>query len=93
MGSPSINEVIDIKKLKGKELFYFFTHDYKDKDYASVIALLMDAVGEVDEAYSLLERVVIENKKFIAVYPSIEDVDTSSMEYVGSIMDGGLYIE
>lgn len=27
----------------------------------------------------------------VAVYPGIEDTDTTGMEYVGVIMDGGVY--
>ena len=83
---------MDITTLKGEDLFYFFTHDYEDKDYGSIVSLLQTAVGDANEAYSLLERVVSEDKKFIAVYPSVEDINTSNLEFVGSIPDGALYI-
>ena len=85
---------MNIKDLKGQNLFYYLTHDDKDKDYASVVALLPIAMTGIDEAFELLERVVAQDKKFIAVYPSIEDIDTSEMKYVGEIPDdGALYIQ
>jgi len=84
---------IDYKKLKGEDLFYYFTVDHPDKEYSSIVSLLPYAVMDLDKAFALLERSVRENKRFIAVYPGIEDVDTSKMEYIGDIMDGGLYLQ
>lgn len=85
---------MNIKELKGQNLFYYLTHDSEDKDYASTVALLPIAVNGVDEAFALLERIVAQDKKLIAIYPSIEDIDTSEMKYVGEIPDdGALYIK
>ena len=84
---------IDLTKLKGEELFFYFINEHSDKDYSSIVALLPCATAwDEEKAYSILERVVQENKTLIAVYPGIDDIDTSKMEFVGGIMDGDLYI-
>ena len=84
---------IDYKKLKGEALFDYFTIDYPDKEYSSIVKLLPYAVMDFNKACEILERSVQENKALVAVYPGIEDVDTSKMEYIGDIMDGGLYLQ
>ena len=84
---------IDINKLKGEDLFWYFTKDYPDDDYSSLVKLLPYATMDFEKAYEILERIVREGKKLVAVYPLLEETDTSKMEFVGSIEDGGLYIE
>lgn len=84
---------IDFTKLKGEDLFYYFTNDHEDKDYSSIIAMLPYAVNEKDKALTLLERVVREKKTFVVVYPGEEKTDTSQMEYVGQVPDGVMYIK
>jgi hypothetical protein len=46
---------------------------------------------------SVLERCVRENKVLVAVYPGFPEmmkgIDVSKMEYIGDIMDGGLYLK
>ena len=86
-------KTIDFTKLKGEDLFWYFTKDYPDEDYSSVVRLLPYATMDFEKAYEILERIVREGKKLVAVYPLLEETDTSKMEYVGSIMDGDLYIE
>lgn len=83
---------IDLTKLKGEDLLHYFTTDHPDEEYRSVVGLLPYVV-EFDKACKLLERSVREGKTFVAVYPGIEDVDTSGMEYIGEIIDGGLYLK
>jgi len=82
------------RELKGEKLFRYFTEEHRriDEDYASVVALLPYALMDLDKAYSVLDRVVNENKTLIAFYPEFDTIDASKMEYVGDIMDGGLYI-
>lgn len=41
---------IDYKKLKGEDLFYYFTTDHPDKDYSSVVSLLPYALMDMDDA-------------------------------------------
>ena len=84
---------IDYTKLKGEDLFYYFTNDHPDEDYRSVVSLLPYATMDLNKAFSILEKCVKENKTLIAVYPGIEKVDTTDMEYVGEIHDGMLYIK
>lgn len=84
---------IDYTKLKGEDLFYYFTHDHPDEDYRSVVSLLPYAAMDLNKAFSMLEKCVKENKTLIAVYPGIEKVDTADMEYVGEIPDGMLYVK
>lgn len=81
---------IDYTKLKGEDLFYYFTHDHPDEDYRSVVALLVYASNE---PHAFLEKCVKENKTLIPVYPGIEKIDTAGMEYVGEIPDGMLYMK
>jgi hypothetical protein len=84
---------IDFTKLQGEALFYYFTNDYEDKNYSSIIEMLPYAVMDKDKALALLERVVREKKTFVVVYPGEEKTDTSKMEYVGDVIDGGIYIK
>ena len=84
---------VDISKLNGESLFWYFTNDYPDENYSSVVQLLPYAAMDLEKAYEILERIVREGKKLVAVYPGIEETDTSKMEYIGDIMDGGLFIE
>jgi hypothetical protein len=83
---------IDYKKLKGEDLFYYFTTDHPDKEYSSIVGLLQYAFDNPEDAFELLERCVRENKVLVAVYPGEEKTDTFGMEYVGSIPDGMLYV-
>lgn len=85
---------IDFTKLKGEELFFYFTNEQADKDYASVVALLPYALMDMEKAYSVLELVVKENKTLVVRYPEVEgfDFDVSNMEYVGDVYDGAIYI-
>ena len=55
--------------------------------------LLSYATIDFDKAIQILERVVRTDKKLVAVYPGIEQIDTTGMEYIGSIIDGALYIK
>lgn len=84
---------IAYKHLNGEALFNCFIQDHPNKDYSSVVALLPVACGwDMAKVYKLLERSIAENKGFIAVYPGIENTDTSKMEYIGEIIDGSLHL-
>lgn len=84
---------IDYTKLKGEDLFYYFTHDHPNEEYRSIVSLLPYALMDIEKAYSLLERCVKENKTLVAVYPEMDITDTSGMQFVGEILDGGLYLK
>ncbi|MCD8282385.1 MAG: hypothetical protein LUC22_03915 [Prevotella sp.] len=84
----------DWKKLRGERLYHYLTEEAKDRDYASVVALLPQATCWDDEkAYAILERVVDEGKELVAVYPMLGEEEAPDMEYIGGILDGGLYIQ
>jgi hypothetical protein len=92
-----MNTNIDYKKLKGEALFYYLIIDHPDRDYASIVELLpMATTWDFEKAYSILERVVQENKTLVAAYPGVPElmagIDISKMEFVGWISDGELYI-
>lgn len=84
---------IDFTKMKGEELFYYFTHDHGDKEYSSVVAMLPYATMDLRKAYEVLERVVRDGKTLVVVYPGIKNTDTSQMEHVGGVIDGDMYIQ
>ena len=83
----------DLSKLSGDELFYYFTKEHDDEDYSSIVELIPQATAwDYEKTYTILKRVVRENKTFVAFYPEFDDIDTSNMELVGGILDGCLYI-
>lgn len=84
---------IDIKKLKGIDLYYYLTSDeYPDKDFSENVSLLIYAKPNKDEALKLLEDVVEQGKHFVAVYPGNGEVAPKGAELVGDIPDGALYV-
>lgn len=82
---------IRIPELTGKDLFYYYLHDFPDKEYRSVVRLLPFATMDINRAYQILEYCEKEHKKLVAVYYG-DKTDTKNMEYVGTIHDGSLYI-
>ncbi len=84
---------MDLSKLSGEALLDYYEQHHPDKDYASVVSLLTYTLTP-QKAFDMIKRIVRENKKLVAVYPGVPglDPDTSKMEFVGSIIDGGLYI-
>lgn len=82
---------IDNPKLDGEGLFYYLTTDHPDKEYASVVKLLPYATMDIDKAYKILERCQKEDKKLIASYLG-DGIDVDKLEFIGSIIDGGLYM-
>ncbi len=84
----------DYKKLKGWDLYNYFINDHPNRDYASVVALLPCAcLHDIDKAAAILERTIKDRRRLVAIYPGEGEVATPDMEYVGGIMDGGLYIK
>lgn len=84
---------INLKELTGEALFYYMTNDYPDKDYSSIVEMLPLAVGDINKAYDILERSVQENKVLSVVYSGNDEQETASMEYIGDVMDGMLYLK
>lgn len=69
------------------------SREFPDRELSSLVMLLSYATIDFDKAIQILERVVRTDKKLVAVYPGIEQIDTTGMEYIGSIIDGALYIK
>lgn len=86
---------IDPKTLSGEALFWYYTEneDYHDEDYSSVVKLLTYATESPEEAYKILEECVKNDKKLVAIYPGEGEAPTEGMTFVGSIIDGALYME
>jgi hypothetical protein len=87
-----MKKIITVDLLDGEGLFYYYTTDCPDSDYTSIVKLLPYATMDIDKAYKILERCQKEGKKLIATYPGMDEIDVSKLEYIGSIMDGELYI-
>lgn len=74
--------------MTGKELYDNYTR--KNDEYASVVKLLPMACGSMECAFKILERCEQENKKLVVLYG--EEQNDDSMEFIGEVMDGSLFI-
>ena len=83
---------IDVKKLKGLDLYYYLTSEYSGTEYAETVSLLMYAEPDRAKALALLEKMVQDGKRLVAIYPGNGDVVPRGAELVGDIPDGALYI-
>lgn len=83
---------IDIKKLKGLDLYYYLTSEYSGAEYTETIPLLMYAEPDREKALAFLEKMVQDGKRLVAIYPGNSDVVPKGAELVGDIPDGALYI-
>lgn len=83
---------IDVKKLKGLDLYYYLTSEYSGTEYAETVSLLMYAEPDRETALALLEKIVQDGKRLVAIYPGNGDVVPKGAELVGDIPDGALYI-
>ena len=83
---------IDVKKLKGLDLYYYLTSEYSGTEYAETVSLLMYAEPDREKALALLEKMVQHGKRLVAIYPGNGDVVPKGAELVGDIPDGALYI-
>lgn len=84
---------MDIKKMKGKDLFLYVTEVHEDKEFAEMVNLMAYALMyDMSKVYSMLEDVVVQEKRLVAVYPGSGDAIPKDAELVGSIPDGALYM-
>lgn len=84
----------DFLKMSDEDLLVFLMgFQDKDEETESLVRMLPYAVMyDMKKARSILEETQ-GGKTLVAVYPEIEETDTSKMEYVGSIQDGALYLK
>lgn len=84
---------IDIKRLKGMDLFYYLTSDENpDKELSEMASLLLGSNPDMEESLKVLEDVVSQGKKLVAIYPGLGEKPTKGMELICSIPDGALYV-
>lgn len=83
---------IDVKKLKGIDLYYYLTSEHSGTEYAETVSLLMFAEPDKDKAFRLLEKMVQDGKRLVAIYPGNGDIVPKGAELVGDIPDGALYV-
>lgn len=85
---------IDIKKLKGMDLFYYLTSDENpDKELSEMASLLFGSNPDMEESLKVLEDVVRQGKKLVAIYPGLGEKPTKGMELICNIPDGALYVK
>ena len=87
---------LDTKRMSGKQLFEYYTG--KKSQYSIIVQMLVYATQDTEKAYKILERCERENKRLYLFYPGIgrdtclnEDI-INTFEYIGSIIDGALYM-
>ena len=84
---------MDIKKLKGEDLYLYVTELHTDREFAEMVELMAYALMyDMDKVYSTLEDVVQKGKKIIAIYPGSGDVVPQGANLIGTIPDGALYV-
>lgn len=84
---------MDIRKLKGEDLYLYIANLHTDKEFVGMVELMAYAlVYDMDKIYSMLEDIVQENKKLVAIYPGNGDVVPQGAKLVGDIPDGELYL-
>lgn len=84
---------MDIKKLKGEDLYLYVTELHTDKEFVEMVELMAYALMyDMDKVYSTLEDVVQEDKKLVALYPGNGDVAPQGAKLIGAIPDGVLYV-
>lgn len=91
---------IVLKNMTGEQLFQYYSANANNIQYASIVKMLPYAVQNFEEACHILERCEREGKRLFAFYPGI-GIETSmiteeefnNLEFVGPIIDGGLYIK
>lgn len=65
----------------------------ESENFESVVDMVSYAMmTDWEEAEAFVLECEKEGKRLIAVYPAFGEVDTSAWEFLGDIMDGGLYV-
>lgn len=80
----------------GEQLFELFSK--QKSEYASLVKMLPYAAGSMERAFQILEQCQAENKRLYAYYPGVDVLSPilkkrlESMDPIGSIIDGCLYL-
>lgn len=83
---------MDIKKLKGIDLYYYIVDNGKE-ELVEAVQLLMYAEPDKDKAFKLLEDMVQQDKTLVAVYPGEGETPPKGAKLIGAIPDGTLYMK
>lgn len=84
------------KVMTGRQLYDYYVR--QTTEYASLVKMLLYAVGNEETAYSILERCFNEKKRLYACYPGFDEITCSQLdqndnvEPIGEIPDGYLYL-
>ncbi len=80
--------------MNNEDMFTYITRVQKsDKNYGSVIRLLVGVIDSYEDVYKIVRYSLRNNKKLHAIYPELGEEPTQNMKYLGSIIDGALYID
>ncbi|HCM59221.1 MAG TPA: hypothetical protein DIS74_02375 [Bacteroidales bacterium] len=80
-----------------EQLFEYYRN--QNSEYASLVKMLPGAAGSLERTCQILEQCQKENKRLFGYYPGIDQrsYDTvpelETMEPIGSIIDGYLYLQ
>lgn len=85
---------INIDKLTNNDLLHFVqSFKHNNSDYTSIIRMLPIATSyNTNRLRDVLQKIK-DGRKPIAVYPSVDNIDTSKLEYIGEIDDGSMWLE
>ena len=81
--------------LEGYEFMFYCSHEHPSKVFREQCQLLRYAVsGDAVKFKEYIDKLLTRpNKNFISFYPGFEDKSkVEGMDFVGTILDGGLYL-
>lgn len=82
--------------MTGEQLFEHYQK--LGTNYSSIVKMLPYGTGSFERTFQILERCQLESKKLFAYYPGIncfpsDEIDNNdSVEAIGPIMDGFMYL-
>ena len=86
-------KTVNYKQLKGQALYdCMASREFTDQELASIVRMLPYATMDFGKAIKLLEQVVRTDRAFVVLYGE-EQYDSAGLEFVGSVIDGALYIK
>ena len=83
----------DLSQMTGEEIWEYYNHHAPRDNYQSVVMLLRFVIADSKpDKFEILEQCVRENKKLMAVYPSMGERSPKNGKIITDIPDGTLYI-
>lgn len=86
---------IDISKLSNEQLLEWVNCTQPDKELREMVSLLRYAtMDEPTKFFPILKDVIFKGHRLIAYYPMFDEPSSvDGMTFIGSIIDGGLYLD